>query len=328
MNRRKFVFTSTILMVLIAGVVTGLALYSTYIVRASLPGLPEAVAYLPAESHAVFGMNVRKFVDSPIYAKFEEKHGQKIAGDLADFIAKTGVDPRRDLTYVVAAGRAVDHEGKGAIIAVGRFNTAAITSFIHTYVVPIRVDYKETQVLMFPEKNGTEVEKGVAYLSESEIALGDLESLKEVIDVRSGGSPGILNNATLAPMLKALNPEEMFWFAGDAATILANAPAHTPFVGSISSVQTVMGTVNLTDAVNGRITATAKDEDSARKLADVARGFVALGQLAGNHQADLSELIKGISVTQDRNAVRLMVNFPFDLLEKLEQGNFEPKRVL
>ena len=48
MNRRKFVFTSTILMVLIAGVVTGLALYSTYIVRASLPGLPEAVAYLPA----------------------------------------------------------------------------------------------------------------------------------------------------------------------------------------------------------------------------------------------------------------------------------------
>jgi hypothetical protein len=89
-----------------------------------------------------------------------------------------------------------------------------------------------------------------------------------------------------------------------------------------------MGTVNLTDAVNGRITATAKDEDSARKLADVARGFVALGQLAGNQQADLAELMKGVSVTQDRNAVRLVVNIPLDLLEKLEQGNFEPKRVL
>jgi hypothetical protein len=328
MNRRKFVFTSTILMVLIAGVVTGLALYSTYVVRASLPGLPEAVAYLPAESHAVFGMNVRKFVDSPVYAKFEEKHGQRIAGDLADFIAKTGVDPRRDLSYVVAAGRAVDDKGKGVIIAVGRFNTAAITSYIHTHVVPIRVDYKGTQVLMFPEKNGTEVEKGVAYLSESEIALGDLESLKEVIDVRSGASPGILSNATLAPMVKALNPEEMFWFAGDAATILAEAPGNMPFADSIASVQTVMGTINVTDAVNGRITATAKDEDSARKLADVARGFVALGQLAGNQQPDITELLKGISVTQDRNAVRLVVNIPLDLLEKLEQGNFEPKRVL
>jgi hypothetical protein len=328
MNRRKFVLTSTILMVLIAGVVTGLALYSTYIVRASLPGLPDAVAYLPAESHAVFGMNVRKFVDSPIYAKFEEKHGQKIAGDLADFIAKTGVDPRRDLSYVVAAGRAVDHKGKGVIIAVGRFNTAAITSFIHTHVVPISVDYKGITVLMFPEKNGTEVEKGVACLSESEIALGDLESLKQVIDVRFGGSPGILSNATLAPMVRALNPEEMFWFAGDAATILAKAPPSTPFAGSIASVQTVMGTINLTDAVSGRITATARDEDSARKLADVARGFVALGQLAGEHKADLAELMKGISVTQDRNAVRLVVNFPFELLEKLEQGKLEPRRVL
>src|SRR4030095_2905508 len=115
MNRRKFVFTSTILMVLIAGVVTGLALYSTYIVRASLPGLPEAVTYLPAESHAVFGMNVRKFVDSPVYAKFEAKHGQKIAADLAEFIARTGVDPRRDLSYVVAAGRADDHKHEGAV---------------------------------------------------------------------------------------------------------------------------------------------------------------------------------------------------------------------
>jgi hypothetical protein len=238
------------------------------------------------------------------------------------------VDPRRDLSYVVAAGRADDHKHEGAVIAVGRFNTAAITSFIETHVVPIRTDYKGIPVLMFEEKNGTEVEKGVAYLSESEIAAGDLESLKEIIDVRFGGSPGILSNATLAPMVKALNPEEMFWFAGDAATILAKAPAEMPFASSIASVQTVMGTLNVTDSVNGRITATAKDEDSARKLADVARGFVALGQLAAEHQADISELMKGISVTQDRNAVRLTVNFPFDLLEKLEQGRFELKRVL
>jgi len=328
MNRRKFVFASTILMALIAGVVTGLALYSTYIVRAALPGLPDAVAYLPAGSHAVFGMNVPKFVASPIYAKFEEKHGQKIAGDLADFISKTGVDPRRDLSYVVAAGRAAEHKGKGVMIAVGQFNTAAITSFIQTRVVPITVDYKGITVLMIPNKNGTEVEKGVAYLNESEIALGNLEALKEVIDVRFGGAPGVLSNPTLGPMVKALNPEEMFWFAGDAATILAQMPATTPLGASIASVQTVMGTINLTDVVNGRITATARDEDSARKLADVVRGFVALGQLAGEQRPDVAELMKGISIAQDRNAVRLVVNFPVDLLEKLHRGKVETKRVL
>ena len=328
MNRRNFVFASTILMILIAGVVTGLALYSTYIVRAALPGLPDAVAYLPAGSHAVFGMNVPKFVASPIYAKFEEKHGQKIAGDLADFISKTGVDPRRDLSYVVAAGRAVEHKGKGVMIAVGQFNTAAITSFIQTRVVPITVDYKGITVLMIPDKNGTEVEKGVAYLNESEIALGNLEALKEVIDVRFGGAPGVLSNPTLGPMVKALNPEEMFWFAGDAATILAQMPATTPLGASIASVQTVMGTINLTDVVNGRITATARDEDSARKLADVVRGFVALGQLAGEQRPDVAELVKGISIAQDRNAVRLVVNFPVDLLEKLHRGKVEAKRVL
>jgi hypothetical protein len=328
MNRRKFVFTSTLLMVLIAGVVTGLALYSTYIVKAALPALPDAVAYLPAGSHAVFGMNVQKFVASPIYAKFEEKHSRKIAGDLADFISKTGVDPRRDLSYVVAAGRVVDGKRNGVIIAVGRFNTSAITSFIQTRVVPITADYKGITVLMFPDKNGTEVEKGVAYLNESEIALGELAALKEVIDVRFGGAPGVLSNPTLAPMVKALDPDEMFWFAGDAATILAQMPATTPFGANLASVQTVMGTVNLTDVVNGKITATARDEDSARKLAEVIRGLVALGQLAGEQRPEMAELVKGISIAQERNLVRLVVNFPVELLEKLHSGKLEAKRAL
>src|SRR5262245_42365518 len=149
MNRRRFVALSTVLMAVVAGAVGGLALYSTYSVKAAA-GLPEAVSYLPATSQAVFGMNVRKFVASPIYAKFEERHGQNMAKDLAELIAQTGVDPRRDLHYVIAAASAGER-GKGAVIAVGQFNTAAITSFIQTKSNPIQIEYQGSRVLMFEE---------------------------------------------------------------------------------------------------------------------------------------------------------------------------------
>jgi hypothetical protein len=83
MNRRKFVFTSTISLLVITVAVAGLAFFSNFTAKAFVPELPNAIHYLPADSHAVFGMNVQKFIASPIYAEFMAKHGTEIGADLA-----------------------------------------------------------------------------------------------------------------------------------------------------------------------------------------------------------------------------------------------------
>jgi hypothetical protein len=321
MKHRKFEIASTVFVCLIAGVAAGLALYSTMRVKASNPGLPELVAFLPADSQAVFGMNVRSFISSPAYARFEQKHGEQFGKDLSDFIASTGVDPRSDIDIIVAAGRAGPalHMRSGVVIAQGRFNSTAITKFIEARAVPAKVDYYGSTVLMVPEAGGTKVEKGITFLSESQIALGDLESLKAVLDIRRGANQSnVLESPTLGPLLKTLNPEEMFWFAGDAASVLAKAPANTPLGGNISSIVNVVGTLNLGSAVAGTITVTARDEGAASKLADIGRGFVALGQLAGDQNPELAELMQGIGISRDQEKIKLRLNFPFELLEKLE----------
>src|SRR5512136_297791 len=154
MKHRSFVVASTVILFLVAGVVAGLALYSTVAVKASIPGLPEAVAYLPSDAQAVFGMNVKKFVESPVYARFEQKHGEQIGNDLSEFIEKTGVDPRRDIHYIVAAGKHGNHDDpSGIIIAEGNFNAAAITTFLSTKAAPIKLDYEGATVLMVPEES-------------------------------------------------------------------------------------------------------------------------------------------------------------------------------
>lgn len=329
MNHRKFVVTSTIVMFLIVGTVAGLALYTTLSVKASMRGIPEAVAYLPADCQAVFGMNVQKFIASPAYSRFQEKHGNEYGKDLAEFIEKTGVDPTRDIAYIVAGGKALaPGNGKGVVIASGNFDQARITNFINAHHAPIRVDYKNATVLMVPEQDGNKVDKGIAFLGGGEIALGDLESLKEALDVRDNPGLGLKKNATLWPLLRELDPEEMFWFAGDPSTVLSKAPTNTPIGGSIGAIRSIVGTVNLTDAVTGRITATAGDEESARKLADVARGLVALGQLAGSESQEIAQLVSGITVTQDKKQVQLLLNFSIDLLERLQRSKPALKKVV
>ena len=321
MNRRRFLVLSTVGMVLAGAVVAGLALYSTYVVRASIPDFPEALGYLPADCQAVFGMNVRKFIASPVYARFEARQGAKLGSDLAEFEAKTGVDPRRDISYIIAGGKSsAERKGRGAIVAVGRFNSAAIISYVSTRTTPVRADYKNTPVYMLPDKSGNSVDKGLAFLKETEIALGDLDSLKAILDVRAGSAPGIAQNEVLAPLLNELNADEMFWFAGDTATILSRAPADTPLGPSLSAVQNIVGTLNLTEAISGKVVATARDEEAARRLTDVVRGLVALGELAGEKNPLLVELVRGISVTQDRTQIRLVINLPMEVLDKLEQA--------
>lgn len=323
MNHRKFFVTSTVVLFFVAVIAAGLALYSGMHVSASMPDLPKSVRYLPADCQAVFGMNVQKFIASPVYAKFEAKQGEDFGKDLTEFASRTGVDPRKDVDYIIAGGKSLT-EGKhsGVVIAVGRFNSAAITTFINSQAKPIKVDYKSATVHMIPEADGSDMDKGIAFLTDSEVAMGDLESLKAVLDVREDPRTGIEGNKTLAPLLESLNPNDMFWFAGDPSSVLSKAPKNTPMGGSLASIRYVFGTLNLTDAVSGKITVTAADKEAATKLADVARGLVALGQLAGDQNPEAAELLKGIAVSQntENNQILLTLNFPLDVLDRLEHS--------
>jgi hypothetical protein len=323
MNHRKFVVTSTVILFFVAGIAAGLALFSGMQASASMPDLPKAVRYLPADYQAVFGMNVQKFVASPVFAKFEAKQGENFGNDLAEFSSRTGVDPRRDVDYIIAGGKSLTAGGHaGVVIAVGRFNTAAITSFINTQAKPITLQYKDATVQMIPEADGSNVEKGIAFLTESEIAMGDLESLKAVLDVRENPQIGIEANKTLAPLLESLNPDDMFWFAGDPSNVLSKVPTNTPMGSGLSSIKYVYGTLNLTDAVSGKITVTAYDKEAAAKLADIARGLVALGQLASEQNPEAAELLKGIGVAQNTadDQILLTLNFPLEVLDRLEHA--------
>ena len=131
MRHRRFVFASTLVIIGIAVAIAGMALYTNYAVKASVPSLPDALGHLPLDYQVVFGMNVEKFIASPVYARRIELHGEKIGNDLQVFIDQTGVDPRRDVSYLIAAGRAGE-QGKGEGIISDRklrrssWNTAAL----------------------------------------------------------------------------------------------------------------------------------------------------------------------------------------------------------
>jgi hypothetical protein len=157
--------------------------------------------------------------------------------------------------------------------------------------------------------------------------LGNLSSLKAALDARANKSKSILSDAAMLALLNDIRSEEMLWFAGDVTDVLANTPAAAPLATTASSIKNVVGTIDINDAaaatVAGTITLTALDIDRAVKLADALRGFIALGQLAGNQNSGLKTMLDGLVVSQNSTRVSVALKFPVNTLEKLG-GKTEP----
>ena len=341
MRHQKFVIATTVVMLAFSAVVVGLAFYSTHVARASAPNLPHSIHYLPASSNGIFGMNVQKFIQSPLYQRIQAKQGDRIGQDLQDFIAKTGVDPTKDVQYIIAAGRPGEGKGGGVAVVVGsrKFDTDKIMTFIttNTKTAPIETPYKKGKVIMIPESDGTKLEKGIAFLSDIEIAMGDLDSLKAVLDIQAGDAAGI-DTTSLGALVTSLDPNEMFWFAGDPGAVMAKNPTGNPLVGNLSAIRSIYGTLDMSTAIVGNITATTADADSANKLVSVINGFVALGSLAAsqsNQSQEFKNLIGQIvinakaDINNEKKLYKVLVslNVPFDVLGKLEQAKsqFAPR---
>jgi hypothetical protein len=315
MMLRKFFVFSILVVLGIASAGAVMALYTDYSVRASVPRLPEALSNLPSGCRFVFGVNVQRLVQSTAYAKL--RNTNELGNEMSAFTEKTGVDPARDISYVVGAG-GTKTGGEGIVVVVGKFNKDAISSYIRTKSTPIEKEYKGSTVLMVPDpRNPDSVQEGIAFLTEREIVLGNLESIKAVLDVRGQEDKSILSNDRMMALIEEIGSEEMFWFAGDSADLLQKAPVATPLMRDVPSIKNFIGKLSVGEAVTGKIIATAQNEDSASKLADTMRGLIAFGQLAGGQNPELKSLLGGLSVSQESARVSVALNFPVDLLGKV-----------
>ena len=322
MKCRNVVAITVMVMLGIASAGAIVALCTNFSVKASAQSLP-ALKNIPSDYHFVFGVNVQRFVKSSAFAELLQKI--PAGSELMAFIDKTGVDPTRDVSYLIGAGPGKSLKGKeGVLIVVGKFNQDAIVSYIRSKSAPVEVQYRGVSLFMMPNPKTGDVNGGISFLADNEIAAGNLTSLKAALDTRKDPSKSIVSDAAMSALLADISPEEMFWFAGDATDALSNMKATAPLAATASSIRNVVGKIDINDSaatVAGTITLTAIDNDHAAKLTEALRGLIALGQLSGNQNPGLKALLGGLVISQDSARVSLALNFPVNTLGKLGGKN-------
>ena len=309
-----------------AGVLTAVGALYLDPAQASVGPLPAAGLALPADAQFVMGIDVRRFVASPLYTRFGEEHAAARPSAFAEMEEKTGINPERDVDAIYVAGRksaGKRGDGDGVVIVMGTFDRYKVSRAIETSGKgAASTSYQGTPVYVFAENKAGRKAGAVAFLDDHTLVMGSRGSVEQTIDAKSGGGLGLRGNAEMTALLGTVRPGSTFWMVGDQS-VLSHMPKGIPAPGgegqgmNLPPLKTVVVTGDLDPMVSFEATGEAADGAAAQNLADVVRGFVALASLQASAKPELKQLASGVSVTTDANKVRIAARVPYEVLESL-----------
>jgi hypothetical protein len=328
MTRSRLVVLGSALVV-VAGALAAVGALYLDPARAAVGPLPPQALSLPAGTRYVMGLDVKRFVASPMYARFSAARASHRPRAFEELEQRTGLNPERDVDQVYVAGSRTGAPGRGGdplVVVMGRFDRAKVSRAIETERRGVTSkNVQGTTVYLFNEDTSGRGSGAAAFLDDNTLVMGDHTAVEQTVTARAKGEAPLRENAGLLALLETVKPGSTFWMVGDQ-TLLSNMPKSIPGMGGpgtsqsieLPALKSLIVTGDLDPQVSLDVTGEAGDEAAARNLADVVRGFVALASLQANQKPELKQLASAISVTTEASRVHIAARVPYDVIESLQ----------
>jgi hypothetical protein len=297
--------------------------------RAAVGPLPPQILSLPAGTRYVMGLDVKRFVASPLYTRFVSARAANRPQAFAELEEKTGLNPERDVDQIYIAGSQAAVPGRGGdplVAVVGRFDRYKVSRAIETGKKGVTSkNLQGTTVYLFNEDRAGQGTAAAAFLDDNTLVMGVQPAVEQTVTARARGEAPLRNNTALLGLLEGVRSGATFWMVGDQ-TLLSNMPKAIPGPGGpgtsqsidLPALKSLIVTGDLDPQVSIDLTGEAGDEPGAKNLADVVRGFVALASLQAGQKPELKQLASAISVTTEATRVHVTARFPYEALEALQ----------
>lgn len=303
------------------GAAVGLGVLYTGSARAAVGPLPGEALLLPADARFVGGVDVKRLTQSAFWAKYVHGRLEQRPQAFRDLEEKTGLDPERDIEQIVVAGSPRGTRGEGGIVlALGRFDRAKLSRAIETEKKGV-TSKAVGGVTAYLFNEGQRGAGAVAFLDDRTLVVGTQAAVEGAIQSAAEGGKSLRRNETILRLLEQVRPDATFWMVGDQS-VLENLPQNVPSGGqqvALAGLRNVSVSGDLEPAISVEINGEAQDEASAKNLADVVRGLVALASLQASQRPELKELAAAVSVASDAQRVRVSARFPYELLDQLHK---------
>jgi hypothetical protein len=160
-----------------------------------------------------------------------------------------------------------------------------------------------------------------AFLDASNIVVGPKAEVKAVIDVLKGKAESALKNDGLMAMVKTANKTAIVWcvfsFTPDQVKEMSSS---APMLQGLETLKALTMFFDYKDkGLQIEIKALTSDATKNKEIADFLNGLKAMGSMGAAEKPEVGELLNKIEVSSGPDNVKIYVNLPEALLEKLGQ---------
>lgn len=281
--------------------------------------LPEAATWMPASANFVAHLDLVSIAASPIREEWASSpHRQKALDEVEEFREKTGLDPWNDFKALSISTQRIEESQSWGLALIGNVDPERILSAIEDKEAIERDSYEDTTLYIFSHAEGDHKEDhALAFPSSSTVLFGPPEYVRTMLDVGASRRPSAVEGA-LAGWTEELAFNDAFWCVGSAketlGDIMTRRSESSPQIPPLESFA-VSGNLDsdFSMVARGRVA----DQESAQKLADVVRGFVALGSLQHQEKPEIQAILDSVQIQILGNTVEVYLSIPYETLRRL-----------
>ena len=341
---RYFVIVS--LLVVVVGLGTGLvAYYVGFPATAFFSGNgPVELRYLPNSATVVGYVEVREIMASDLRRRVRQDISAQAQDDgKRAFQELTGINFETDVERIVACfdtgqGSA---NGSGLVIARGVFDNVKIESLMRDHGAEVH-DYRGKRLIAVhhfgqddskystPSNRPPDDDLALTFIEPGLGAFGSTALVQHAIDLHDSGGSSAATNEDLVAHVRGLEGGNA-WVVGRMDVLRERAKLPDIVANQIPPITwfSIRGQVD--GGLQARITAEARDDESANMLRDVVKGFLALARLETGSKPEFQRFLQSLQLTGTGKTVSLTVEVPSQVFDALESalpkkpGNQKPQ---
>jgi len=319
MTKRTRVFFFVATGILAVGLATGLVASYVGFQNLTLIGQdgPAELAYVPADARFLAYASVRDVMDSDVRRRFSALRPDS-ASEADRLKEQTGIDFETDIDYVVAAlwgtgGGSGPADGEPPLVlARGRFDQVRIEGFVREHGGDVE-EYKGSRLLVQDE-----MRLALAFPEPGLAAIGPPGAVRAAIDTRAAGT-NVRTNGELMAIVRDVDSGSGWVVAKFDELAGGRLPAEV--AKQLPPIDWFSATGVIDSGVRGQLRVEARDEESARNLREVIRGFVALARLQAGQQAGLEEVLNSFQLAGEGRTVSLSFAIPPEMIDTFAKLN-------
>ena len=235
-------------------------------------------------------------------------------------MSMTGFYPRRDIHEIVMASPAEPGKKTGLLLVRADFDKERILELLKAVGKTPEV-YGGSEMLASPGSSN-KISQAVAFLGNSVIAAGDVDSVKGAID--RSRTAATLDAALLAKIATVSANRDVWVLSTASISSFAKSVQNSHVSGAlqgdlIKGIQQSSGGVKFGSTIEVSGELTTRSNEDASSLASVVQFFMnmAQGNSGASGHPELNSLVHNLTVHADSNAVKVSLSIPEADLETI-----------